>query len=632
MATPACDTFFSLPDLLSNLTPFLTKDDLVQLLQTNRIINSICRSALWSDLDLTSSRICLRLVDSPEALKAFNDNIHSVKAIKWNVNFSWYYIRALWNHLSTPTFVDYGTIPTDALTDPSWGKMIMTSHYRDVEPLPPLLRLTRYTGKFSIHYQTPHAYATHLPHQHQLLWLLRLNRTSLTHLTFEEAPFLSVRLFRDVCRTVSQLVNLKTLQLLGGSRSNNLTPQFLKTLFFSCPGSLVEFKVSVGFSKRREDKMLGPEENEWDFGQGPLQIRGEPLRDLKSLELYAVKNPSGFADSFLCPILRHCPALKKLKLRGVTEEHTIQDAAKALGEYCHNLVDLSLPSTSTNNGEALMQMMGQIQGPGLEVISVRKLYDKAASAVSIAAITRHSSTLREIQLSDCEKLQSTTLQVILVSCQALEVLRTGGEFSKLNPVSLRQAVVTEWACTRIRVLEITVAFTLDGRDPAYLTDRTMETWTEDDHDHWRMLDTFYTQIGSLTSLEVLNIKSAGSYRPSEAAVGGLITEVPFRKACLPGLLALEDALTGQLGFLSRWVGLKKLRELCGSFLWTNPEAVARIGEREVEWFVTHLPSLRRASFLAMANLGEFGSDVHFVPRTVRDLQARRPRLVLNDFM
>lgn len=193
-----------------------------------------------------------------------------------------------------------------------------------------MLRLTRYMSNFRISYQTPertfqspHTYTTHIPHQHQLLWLLRLNRTSLTHLTFAEAPFLSVRLFRDVCRTVSQLDNLRTLQLIGGSPSTNLTSQFLRTLFFSCPASLVEVKVSIGYSKRQEDILLEPVEDDWDFGQGPLQVRGEPLRDLKSLEVYAVTYPSGFSDSFLCPILKYCPVLEKLKLRGVTEKRTI---------------------------------------------------------------------------------------------------------------------------------------------------------------------------------------------------------------------------------------------------------------------------------------------------------------------
>lgn len=184
------------------------------------------------------------------------------------------------------------------------------------------------------------------------------------------------------------------------------------------------------------------------------------------------------------------------------------------------------------------------------MISVWKLYDRAASAVSIAAIGRHSSTLREIQLSDCEELQSTTLQAILVSCQALEVLRTEDEFSRLNPVSPEQAVVTEWACTRIRVLEIAVVFTLDGRNPEYLADQTMEKWTKDYHDHWRMLDTFYTQIGSLTSLEVLNTKSAGTHHPPEAAAGGLITEVPFRKHVSP------DFGTGGRVDWPAWVSVK----------------------------------------------------------------------------
>lgn len=91
--------------------------------------------------------------------------------------------------------------------------------------------------------------------------------------------------------------------------------------------------------------LLDPEEYDWDFAQGPLQIRGEPWRNLKRLELYTVENPSGFADSFLSLILKRFPALERLKQRGVMEKYTIQDATNVLGECCHKLLGLSLPST-----------------------------------------------------------------------------------------------------------------------------------------------------------------------------------------------------------------------------------------------------------------------------------------------
>ena len=70
------------------------------------------------------------------------------------------------------------------------------------------------------------------------------------------------------------------------------------------------------------------------------------------------------------------------------------------------------------------------------------------------------------------------------------------------------------------------------------------------------------------------------------------------ETCLAALLALEDPIEGfQIGHLSILGGLTKLRELRGSFVWTSRETSERLGEREVEWFVNHLPALRFAMFI-----------------------------------
>ncbi|KAF9150313.1 hypothetical protein BG015_007884 [Linnemannia schmuckeri] len=211
------------------------------------------------------------------------------------------------------------------------------------------------------------------------------------------------------------------------------------------------------------------------------------------------------------------------------DKNAIQNVGKTLGEYCPEIIDLSLRTECGNNGNVLARIMEQIPEP---------------------------------QLS--------------------------------NSLLPNDAVAAEWACTRIRYLEIAVMFTSDGKDLGCLADQIKATWTEQDHNHWDMLNKFYTQIGALVKLEVLKIKSTGAL---PQGVDGVPAEVPFRDTCLPGLLALEDKKSDQIGFLSRWSGLTKLRELKGSFNWANKEARARMDEGEVEWFVTHLPALSHASFV-----------------------------------
>lgn len=194
----------------------------------------------------------------------------------------------------------------------------------------------------------------------------------------------------------------------------------------------------------------------------------------------------------------------------------------------------------------------------------------------------------------------------------------GGFITPLN-----DAVVNEWACTKIRVLDIAVAIAQDGRYPTYLADWTMETWTEQDHSYRKMLDRFYTQTGSLKELEVLSIRCTGRDFIVEGEFG---KSIPFRDNCLPVFLVLEEVTTEHIRYLSRWSGLTKLRDLRGSFLWTNSEARARMGEREVEWFATHLPALRRAAFLGVPFKETLSNDI---PVILQDLHSRRPELQLD---
>ncbi|KAG0079909.1 hypothetical protein BGZ90_001318 [Linnemannia elongata] len=187
----------------------------------------------------------------------------------------------------------------------------------------------------------------------------------------------------------------------------------------------------------------------------------------------------------------------------------------------------------------------------------------------------------------------------------------------------------------LRELTLPVWITPEGRDPKYLYiynhhHPSKASWTERDHRHWEELGKFYAQIGSLTRLEVLNLKAIGE---DYLELTGSLS--PF-ETCLPGLLALEDPTTtdGQIGHLSKLTGLTKLRELRGSFVWTNKEAAARMGEREVDWFATHLPALRIATFVARVDKedqgftaeSESGSSCRRIEELCQLLESRRPEL------
>lgn len=571
--TTACDKFFSLPELLVYLLPFLPKPDLLHLLQTNRTLKAICTPAWWKSVDVGDGKTSIDFICTPEALRAFGNNVHFVQSFTCNTNFSWYYISAVWTYLNSTTATEaHRVIPTDALSHPNWGRVFIPSHipaYEELElvPLPPLLHLTHYTRQGSpvLHQDPNHRlnavpFYEHDTHQHHIFWLLRLNRTTLTHLHFDEALFLTSRPVRDFLRTVSQLDNLRTLRLGFPWRLALCTAQVFRMLFFSCPKSLVELKLWSNLDESQESMNLNPEESDWDFEQGPLELRQQPLYCLKTLEL-PLGTSTYYPVSLLCSILQHCPVLQSLHLPFNGDRDEIQTVSRIVWDHCPGVTDLSL---AESNDELLKHIMEQAPRQQLESISMYWFFEDYSMA---AAISRHSETLRKIDFPECEFLEGATLRIILTSCRGLEILKA--QSGHRDSICLQEVVGAEWTCTRLRLLEIAIEFTWDGREPGYMTDPTMATWTEKDHHHWKMLDKFYTQVGSLVELEVLNIKSRGL-----TCIPALryVEEISFQCACLPGLLALEDVTTGQLGFLSRLSGLKSYKTCSGRFYGpTRPE-------------------------------------------------------------
>lgn len=377
-----------------------------------------------------------------------------------------------------------------------------------------------------------------------------------------------------------------------------------------------------------------PDEDDWDFDQGPLVPSTEPFHRLTRLEFPRIRSKEPAQMNIIVPTLMLCPALETLKLPAIKDAQTIESISMAHRVRCPLITDMSLASdaSATEGGEDVMGIMQQISpGHRLQNIYLKSCLDNALPSTTAAAFLQHSESLRQIELSATRLLKSTTIQTILVSFQELGHLKIEESVSSTEcALHLEDAALAEWVCTRIRYLELSVAFTTDGRDPKYfVVDPTMTTWTVEDHHHWVLMDKLYTQIGALSELVVLKLKAAGASRPPHT-VRNRQRGDSFKDTCLPGLLSLEDSTTGKTGFLSRLSGLTNLCELRGSLFWKNREVPARTGEREVEWFVNHLPALRRMVLLFRSSarfvVVQWGEDE--LPWVIGELRRRRPGLLL----
>ncbi|KAK3838952.1 MAG: hypothetical protein J3R72DRAFT_448271 [Linnemannia gamsii] len=590
LMTPACIRFINIPELVACLTPFLEKRDISHLSKVSRTFHAACNHHVWEILNLGNVCLAGRICRSPEALQAFIRHASVIRSVDWDPHFSWHYLPALWTYLRTMPAPERKKISIAALSHMTWGKMRFYSKPVLV-PLPPLLALSRLKAR--VHCNSPTTLPVEMPdydrdsHLHQTLWLVRLNCKTMTHLDIGELDYKSTRVIRDLCRTVSQLKRLKTLRL-GARRRGSIHRQSLESLFFCCPESLVEFNVTSSYADHTASFNMNPLKRDWDFRQGPLVLRETPLLHLKRLVMTSVvgKDLARVFRSFL----EHAPALEALHFSdlGVISDD-MELVLVSIGKVCPRISDLE---TEKCSGKLLRTILEALPVQHLKCLKCLKQINSGEDPQTmIDTWIRHSTTLRQIELCDSTQVDSTVIQAALKTLRALEVLRVTARSSLMKVcLKLEHAVESGWVCTGLRHLEILISTTPAGDSPAYLKDHSKASWTEENHRHWENLGKFYSQIASLARLEVLNLRSVG--------LAGLNhqNDVPVEKTCLPGLMFLADPSTGRLGYLSTLEPLKRLRELRGSFRWIHEAVQERVGEREVDWFVNHLPKLELVAF------------------------------------
>ena len=212
----------------------------------------------------------------------------------------------------------------------------------------------------------------------------------------------------------------------------------------------------------------------------------------------------------------------------------------------------------------------------------------------VPALLRHSEILRSILFKDVKTVGSVTLAEILRGCRGLETfwVTTIKEDRGNRPVALLldHAIAQEWVCRNIKDLRFTIDMNYTKKQQG--VEGAASDSQEADaipREHWANLGSFYSQLGRLVELEVLELFVMRSKRKTEAYE--YTHFYPGRT--LTGLLSLEeeDRTTGKRGFLSLLAGLKKLRVVQGCFRSGTEETLQTFGQREVEWIVEQWPTL-----------------------------------------
>ncbi|KAG9064721.1 hypothetical protein KI688_002980 [Linnemannia hyalina] len=508
MSTPACSKFFSVPELVEQLGPFLRPHDLAQLLRTSRSLYAATVLHFWRHVDLEDDHRVDQLITSPAALDALVKNAPFIHSLKAGFIFVSYYFEGVTRFLDEQEQEDE--------EDESTPRLLITSNTRIKRPpwlpkpvtqtpqarsLPPMTRLTqldicfdrRYRGvQFDNAMRIHSAVSMHLP----LAWLMTLNTTGLARVTFRHIQYTLQPLeLRCLARSLSKLTNLthfKTEMSAGSISELWLTPPMVPLLFFAFPTSVVSIKMEAHVRswfdgdaeelelrtvQRAAAEQLDEGEGQrsrtpsLDWAEGDLMTREEPLENLKELELPT--SSARYSGHDLSRIMKHCPALEAWYIPRFDDDVGAEALCRTIRETVHQQHGQGQASRYLRHlrsnrrrlipnfyhGEGWVRVLNSLPDQHVESVDFDQYLDSYPDKF-IPALLRHSEVLRSVVLKNSHRIGSRTVATILVQCHGLETFRAtmpkedaGRGFVAL---ALNDAIERAWVCTRIKSLRFTV--------------------------------------------------------------------------------------------------------------------------------------------------------------------------------
>ncbi|KAG0272176.1 hypothetical protein BGZ95_012086 [Linnemannia exigua] len=656
MAPPPSESFFSIPELIDELAPYLVPQDLLQLLKTSRQFYSYFTPYFWLDVTIDTEPAFLRLIRSPEACAALYRNLRLTRSLKIKADFLLYYIEGLYLYMDTH--------PEVVLPHPHYLRRPHTTKTSLVTfvPFPPLTQLVRLDVSTATAYPAisytmaddptrasyyprplPDLSTTTLDLGLSMCWFISLN-PGLTHLTLRDESLQESHLCRVFARTVSRLSHLRQL-LLSGNGGENMPIQSFLMIMLTCPPTL---EILQGFNYG-EERIRLPNPDLYDCMEldveGPLEVRQQPLLNLRRLKF--PWNTMGYTPDMIQTMMKICPNIEAMDvpLISVEDPESFRVVAKTFMKICPHIQELSMEVVRFDyHGLGILPIMEEMEANTLQVWAMGSFSDLWKTR-TLDVIQRHSETMREVRFPLTHRLKSSTIQGILTSCRALEHLEVGGFVAMRVKLWLDDMEPdTPWVCTRLRYLKLTVDWN-DKRDKPHPPPEPEPTVRmslglindgmnailasrmrlgnapappkPEDHDkivgimaraanerRRTRLARFYKQLGRLTNLEVLDLRATSGF-PEEEPTNVLR---PYTEYALPRLLSLFDNTMnleqgggkeqrGKVGYLSELGQLRKLRELRGSFRIDRPTVKANMGQREVEFMHEHWPELRMIELL-----------------------------------
>jgi hypothetical protein len=644
MPFSATERFFGINELVMQLGPFLHQNTLAKLMRTSKQLNEIFTPFFFLELDFFDepSRD-FRLLRETTPIEALKKAAVHVRELTTGPLFTGYYCQCLLKY--------QGEI--NATSSPAWMPPFDLSN-SNIVSLPPLANLTELScfsclGPSDTHHRCYikgiQKGAVRLA---QALWIINCC-PSLIYLGLE--VFVATQ--QDVlvlASVISKIPRLKRLEL-SIQKTESLFPTLGSTLFFKVPVTLEELGVRYDYFTDEDDSDYDEDiDDEQDPGndtnsegkpvrggeqqRGPTSIltyaehqdvltrRQESLSNLTRLKIQVIRY-STLAD--VLSIFDHCPNITSLCIPDLADDIDTDKVGQHIAKVCPRLHTLA-HTCFRFNGRLVMSIMGAMPEQQLEGLSYLRL-DKD-TAMTAALILRHSTSLRTIRFEQCYYFGSKVIQSILVGCQGLEVLTFNYSDKKSISLDLEDAIEFKWRATRLVALQIVIAIddmgSLQGKDPYYKRPAPI-TFSDEEAIQMSMLERLYSQLGELVHLEQLDLMA----QVKHVRQVNVPRNSAYRYATFPGLLSLGDPLTKRPGFLHHLGGLRKLQELKGSVHGGTEETVATMGQKEIEWIVHNLVSLKQADFCTRHPMVNKGTKNFPWFQWLRE---QKPNLVMNSVL
>ncbi|KAF9934675.1 hypothetical protein FBU30_000999 [Linnemannia zychae] len=438
--------------------------------------------------------------------------------------------------------------------------------------------------------------------------------TSLLEVRLDHLKQVQQQYFNQLTEAISKLTSLRKLELQFYSPEKRICSRIVPQLFVALPSSIQSLMLRVCTAGQLNLK--DPSISDIEILDPAYYQQQNPLLKLRE---WVVRTDFPMSLGVLTSIFTLCPALETMMVPIVMHPDDEQTAAEFLVEKCPkvrrllqlddgvimtNIVDSDADSedeeddTVQCNGVILKMASQAMPKDYMESFCYDGFFEGRLQfqRTLMLYLCPHVGSLKEVRLTNCRSLASSSIGQLLCFARVLEVLVVEGpeEIDGDYNTDLEYFAVTvqdlgsiSWATSRLKEFRLRIyADKNQIHYPDLPSSEIMTTMA-----YLNPFEDFLNNLGRQIDLRVVELKL-------ETSIDGGDYE-PYHMECIPAFLSLDDGLGSNpfRGYLGHLCGLSKLEELRGSFN-LNPQNLSgySIGMAEAMWMKEHWPRLKVAEF------------------------------------